>query len=92
MTRGPITPVCFVGVPCDAPFAAGFTVRQGPIPVAVAHFTSDAAGHYRVLLVPGSYTVVPDSGAPVFPGQGRQVTVDPVGMTHADLAFDTGIR
>ena len=92
VTRGPITPVCLVGVPCDAPFAAGFTVRHGPIPVAVAHFTSDAAGHYRVLLVPGSYTVVPDSGAPVFPGQAQQVTVEPVGITHADLAFDTGIR
>lgn len=92
VTRGPITPVCIVGVPCDAPFAAGFTVREGPIPVAVAHFTSDSAGHYRVLLVPGSYTVVPDSGAPVFPGQARAVTVGAVGMTQADLAFDTGIR
>jgi hypothetical protein len=92
VTRGPITPVCVVGVPCDAPFAAGFTVRQGPIPVAVAHFQSDSAGHYSVLLVPGTYTVAPDSGAPVFPGQALQVTVGPVGMTRADLAFDTGIR
>jgi hypothetical protein len=93
VTRGPVTPVCLVGVPCDAPFSAAFTVRQGGlVPVVVARFRSDSAGHYRILLPPATYIVVPDSGAPVFPGQSQQVTVGPVGMTHADLAFDTGIR
>ncbi len=89
--RGPITPVCQVGVPCDAPFAAGFQVWQGSR--FVAGFQSDSAGHYLVLLAPGAYTVVPDSTAPIFPkGQTRQVTVGPVGLTHLDLEFDTGIR
>jgi hypothetical protein len=91
VTRGPITPVCVVGVPCDAPFFAGFEVLAQQR--LVARFVSDSAGHYEVLLAPGAYAVVPDSGAPIFPqGQARQVTVGPVGMTHVDLQFDTGIR
>ena len=90
VTRGPITPVCLVGVPCDAPFRAAFTVQRAA--VVVARFRSDSAGHYRVLLAPATYMVVPDSGAPVFPNQALQVAVGPVGMTRADLAFDTGIR
>jgi hypothetical protein len=92
VTRGPVMPVCLVGVPCDVPFSGGFTVRQGPMPVAVAHFVSDSTGRYRVPLVPGSYTVVPDSETPLVVGQPLEVTVGPVGITHADLAFDTGIR
>lgn len=89
--RGPITPVCQVGVPCDAPFSAGFEVLLGQI--AVTRFQSDSAGRYQVLLAPGTYVVVPDPNAPIFPkGQTRQVTVGPVGMTPLDLEFDTGIR
>ncbi len=91
VTRGPITPVCRVGVTCDAPFAASFTVMRGQ--VAVARFQSDTAGRYEVLLSPGAYTVTPDSGSPVFPnGQAKAATVGPVGLTRLDLQFDTGIR
>ncbi len=91
VTRGPITPVCRVGVPCDAPFAASFTVTRGQ--VVVAHFQSDSAGRYEVLLAPGAYTVTPDSGSPVFPsGQAKAATVGSAGLTHLDLLFDTGIR
>ena len=89
--RGPITPVCRVDVPCDAPFSASFQVWQGPR--FVAGFQSDSAGHYLVLLAPGAYTIVPDSSAPIFPrGQSRPATVGPAGLTHLDLEFDTGIR
>ena len=89
--RGPIQPVCQVDVPCDAPFSADFQVRQEQ--VLVARFRSDSAGAYRVRLYPGTYTVAADSGAPIWPqGQSRQVTVGPVGMTHLDIALDTGIR
>ena len=91
VTRGPVTPVCRVGVPCDAPFSAGFTVLRGN--AAVARFWSDSAGRYDVLLPPGGYDVMPDSGAPVWPvGQAKAVAVGSVGMTRVDLAFDTGIR
>ena len=91
VTRGPVTPVCRVGVPCYAPFSAAFTVSQGQL--VVARFQSDSAGHYEVLLAPGTYAIVPDSGAPVFPGgQSRPATVGPAGITRLDLQFDTGIR
>ena len=91
VTRGPVTPVCQVGVPCYAPFSAAFTVTQQQR--VVASFRSDSAGRYQVLLAPGAYMVAPDSGAPVWPkGQVRSVTVGSVGLTHLDLQFDTGIR
>ena len=89
--RGPIQPVCRVGEPCDAPFSAAVQIWQQQQPVA--RFRSDSNGHYRVLVAPGVYTVVADSGAPIWPArQAQDVTVGPVGLTHADLNFDTGIR
>jgi hypothetical protein len=91
VSRGPIQPVCHVGEPCDAPFSAGFQVWQRHL--LVARFHSDSAGHFQVLLAPGAYTVVADSGAPIWPAQQpHDVTVGPVGLTQVDLDFDTGIR
>ena len=89
--RGPIQPVCRVGEPCDAPFSAAFQVWQQQ--QLVTKFRSDSTGHYRVLLAPGAYTIVADSGAPIWPArQAHDVTVGSVGLTHLDLDFDTGIR
>ena len=89
--RGPTQPVCRVGEPCDAPFSASFQVRQ--LQRLVTKFQSDSSGHYRVFLAPGAYTVVADSGAPIWPPrQAHEVTVGSVGLTHLDLTFDTGIR
>lgn len=92
VTRGPITPVCMVNVPCDAPFAAHFTVRQGSHTVAA--FQSDSTGHFEVRLAPGSYTVVPGADAPIISSsiQARAVNVGPSGLTVVNLDFDTGIR
>ena len=90
--RGPITPVCRVDEPCDAPFAASFEVRNGQ--GVVARFRSDSAGLFRVALLPGSYTVVPDSSAPLLGAshQTQPVVVGPDGLTHVELDFDTRIR
>jgi hypothetical protein len=89
--RGPIQPVCRVGEPCDAPFSAAFQVWQQQH--LVTKFQSDSIGHYRVLLAPGAYTIVADSGAPIWPPrQAHDVTVGSVGLTSLDLDFDTGIR
>ena len=92
VTRGPITPVCMVNVPCDAPFAAHFTVRQGSRTVAA--FQSGASGAFEVRVAPGSYTVVPGSDAPIMSptSQAKAVTVGPSGLTFVQLNFDTGIR
>ena len=89
--RGPIQPVCRAGEPCDAPFSAAFQVWQQQ--QLVTKFRSDSTGHYRVLLAPGAYTIVADSGAPIWPArQAHDVKVGSVGLTHLDLDFDTGIR
>ncbi|HEX4600887.1 MAG TPA: hypothetical protein VH116_05790 [Gemmatimonadales bacterium] len=89
--RGPVTPVCVVTRPCDAPFSAAFHVSADTR--EVAQFASDATGRFSVALPPGTYTVVPDSTAPVFPRfQSRVVTVQPEGVTAVTLEFDTGIR
>jgi len=91
--RGPVTPVCRVDVPCDAPFSAIFTVEQAGR--RVAQFQSDAAGQFTVYLKPGSYNVVPAADAPIIgaSSQRKSVTVADNGMlTAVRLTFDTGIR
>lgn len=87
--RGPIMPVCRTDVPCDAPMAATFEVRQGDR--VVAGFTTDDHGKFTVKLPPGRYTVVPSGGGLMssFP---QPVEVGPEGMTSVELRFDTGIR
>ena len=93
VVRGPVTPVCRVDVPCDAPFSAAFTVqRSGRI---VAQFQSDTSGQFSVLLAPGDYVVVPNADAPIISpsSQAKQVTVaDNNTLTTIRLMFDTGIR
>ena len=90
--RGPVTPVCRVDVPCDAPFSASFAVlthgRQ------VAQFESDAAGRFTVWIAPGTYEIVPRADAPVISPTTQIKTVDvgDSGLTNVILTFDTGIR
>jgi hypothetical protein len=87
--RGPIQPVCREGEPCDAPFQAGFTLRQGDR--VMVRFASDSTGHFLVHVAPGAYVVVPDEPIGIGP-QALEVTVEGDGLTHVDLTFDTGIR
>lgn len=93
VVRGPITPVCRVDVPCEAPFSAGFTVERGGR--RVAEFQSDRAGQFTVYLDPGAYTVVPNADAPLISpaAQAKSLTVGDTGLlTVVRLTFDTGIR
>lgn len=93
VVRGPITPVCRVDVPCDAPFSAGFTVQRGGR--QVAQFQSDSAGQFTVYLQPGTYSIVPNADAPLISpaSQAKSVTVGDTGpLTVVRLTFDTGIR
>jgi hypothetical protein len=87
--RGPIQPVCYEGQPCDAPVRGGFTLQQDGR--MMAHFASDSAGHFLVYAPPGAYLVVPDEPIGIGP-QTPAVTIQPDGLTHFDLSFDTGIR
>ena len=91
--RGPVTPVCRIDVPCDAPFSATFSVERSGR--RVTQFQSDAAGQFTVVLAPGVYTIVPAADAPIISPttQGKSVTVVDNGMlTVVRLTFDTGIR
>ena len=93
VVRGPVTPVCRVDVPCDAPFSAGFTVQKSG--QRVAQFQSDATGRFTVFLAPGPYAVVPNADAPIISPslQSKTVTVlDSGALTMVQLTFDTGIR
>ena len=87
VTIGPLTPVCRVGVPCDGP-ARGATltfVRPGGTSVSVR---TDAAGRYRVGLLPGTWSVRASVGMRLSP---TSVTVHP-GTQRDDFSVDTGIR
>ncbi len=92
VVRGPVRPVCQVDVPCDEPFSAEFTVRQGSRNVAT--FRSDSQGRFAVPLAPGTYTIVPAPDAPLLSPtqQTKVVTVGPDSATVVRLEFDTGIR
>ena len=90
--RGPTTPVCQVGVACDAPFAASFDVQQGSR--IVAAFASDSGGHFSIALAPGAYVIIPHADAPLMSpaAQAKSVQVGSTGYTTVQLLFDTGIR
>src|SRR5690349_1694733 len=92
VVRGPVTPVCQVDVPCDAPFSASFVVLRGSVQVAMFHSVAD--GSFSVLVPAGNLTIVPAADAPIIdPGQQvRTVTAEAGVTTTVHLVFDTGIR
>jgi hypothetical protein len=90
--RGPTTPVCQVGKPCNAPMAGAVLVfrRNG---VVAARARSDANGRYSVRLRLGTYgvslAVRPKLGSGLKP---QTVTLRRVAPTRIDFFVDTGIR
>jgi hypothetical protein len=86
VTRGPITPVCREGVPCSEPAAnVKLTFVRGSTTVSVR---TDATGHYRVRLAPGTYAVRTSAGMSIAPAK---VWVR-AAVPHRNFAIDTGIR
>ncbi len=87
----PTRPVCLEEQPCSKP-AAGVVIvfrRDGR---AAASVTTRADGTYRVLLRPGTYTVVAPRyrvGSGVTP---RTVRVPKGRVARVDLEIDTGIQ
>ncbi len=90
--RGPVQPVCTIGVPCDEPFAALFHVTSGGR--EVTQFRSDTDGRFAIALPAGTYAIVPDASAPLMAptSQTRTVEVQSHTVTQVQLDFDTGIR
>ena len=80
--------------PCpDQPLSASFEVLDSQNTV-VARFQSDAEGRFQVALPPGTYTLLPAAGAPLFNprSQPQNVTVQTEAMTDITLRFDSGMR
>jgi hypothetical protein len=90
VTRGPITPVCRVGVPCDGP-AAHATLYFTGVGTRTST-TTDAQGHYRLKLKAGLYTV--RTNQKVFGRTPKPDTVRVVASRDRRVNFfiDTGIR
>jgi hypothetical protein len=91
VTRGPITPVCRVGVPCDEPAANVVLVfsRSGRV---VARARTGRNGDYRLTLPPGRYdvrTTTRTLGSGLSP---RVVLVPRHRVRRVDFELDTGIR
>jgi hypothetical protein len=89
--RGPITPICRVGVPCDEP--AGNVVlvftQSGRV---VARTTTGRAGNYRLTLRPGKYGVRTTTFK-LGSGLSPQVVLVPRSrVARVDFEIDTGIR
>ena len=95
VTEGPMCPVESVTHPCpDAPLA-GVLVRVLAGGTLVAEARTDAAGHFQVLVPPGTYQVVglsPQAGGIPRPPAPVTVTVMPGIFTPVSLRFDTAIR
>jgi hypothetical protein len=90
VTRGPITPVCRVGIPCDAP-AANVTLTFTRASISTRTRT-DQQGRYRIELPAGTYAVRTSStpfGQTPKPGT---VRVRAGGLETVDFTIDTGIR
>jgi hypothetical protein len=89
--RGPITPVCRAGIPCDAPapdVVLSFVRRNG----SVVRTKTAHDGSYRVLLPAAVYTVKTESKRYRTPLQPARVKVRTGRVDRIDFFIDTGIR
>lgn len=90
VTRGPLSPVCGVELPCEGPAPDLRLVfsRNGEVAGAT---TTRADGTYRIRLRPGTYTV--RVGQPRRTAtQPRTATVPRKGFRRVNFFVDTGIR
>jgi hypothetical protein len=88
--RGPTTPVCRIGQPCEAPAqnVRLFFTRNGTTTTAV----TDAKGFYRIGLAPGTYAVRTDQRPFGTTPQPRTARVVAAKVSRVDFHIDTGIR
>jgi hypothetical protein len=92
VTRGPLTPVCRVGVPCTGP-APGITLEFRRGGAVAGRTVTNQSGGYRISLVPGVYAVRALRGSNlVLRFQPQQAVVRAQIRRRVDFAIDTGIR
>jgi hypothetical protein len=85
--RGPITPVCVEGRPCDAP-AAGVTVQAMQDGNVVATTVTDKNGRFMLPLAAGDY-MIQALGRGTEP---KDVHVSEAKLSEVAFFIDTGIR
>lgn len=89
--RGPITPVCRVGTPCNAP-APGLTLVFAR-PGHSFRVRTSAGGHFSISLQPGIYAVRIVPATTIGSGLSPRVVRVPIGgWARVRLLLDTGIR
>ena len=90
MLRGPISPVCVVGKPCQAPAAVTLAFVRGQ--TEVARVRSSSSGAYRITLPPGDYAVRPAFRHPLWRLAPSRVRVLAARYARVNFLIDTGIR
>ena len=89
---GPSCPVIVEGSPCpDRPWEG--TVRVSDADSQVADVPTDAKGRFTLMVVPGTYDVIPlvEGADPGF-ARPERVRVTDGDVVEVDLSVDTGIR
>jgi len=89
--RGPLTPVCRIGVSCDAP-APGVKLVFTRSGKTIATATTNQKGWYRVTLRPGRYAVRTNRGGFERKTSPSAATVPSARFARRDFHIDTGIR
>ena len=93
--KGPITPVCRTGVPCDAPAKLTLTFESMSSSSTLrVEVNSDKNGRYRLALPPGFYTVKTGRAKTVAvrPIRPKAVHVRTGRWDRINFFVDTGIR
>jgi hypothetical protein len=88
--RGPTSPVCIQGRPCQA--ATSVTLAFSRDGTRVGRVRSTQAGEYRIALPPGVYAVGPAFPHPLWRLSPRTVRVPAGRYVRVNFFIDTGIR
>jgi hypothetical protein len=92
VTRGPITPVCAIEVPCDEP-APNVTLLFTRNDAVIGRAVTDANGNYRIRLPGGTYVVRRPSATTIDRRlDPNRVWVAAARTRRIDFSIDTGIR
>lgn len=91
VTIGPLSPIERSDVSNESPYEATITVldRAGGV---VDQIKSDTGGHFRLKLIPGQYTLRPESLGSHPHAREQIVTVTEIGFTSVQIQYDSGIR
>ncbi|MBN2118300.1 MAG: carboxypeptidase regulatory-like domain-containing protein [Anaerolineales bacterium] len=89
---GPLCPVEQQGQECsDGPYQATLTVNS-PNGIQIVQVKTDAQGHFRIPLVPGRYSLHPETPDGVAVAGDQAFVVETGRYTQLTVHYDSGIR